>query len=159
MSPTRKLRKRSLSVGARKARYAVPRSDHSGDACQVTDPRPLGCTSLSAVPDMTFSVAMRSRRAPPTTVHCGAACTVTWSKPAAVVCTPPARVVGRPHVDKAGLVGRAFDAAAFAAGDQRRAAPHPDQSALPPAASLGTRCSCVRLSLARPAATAENDWL
>ena len=72
----------------------MPRSDHSGVACHVTDPRALGCTSLSSVPDTTFSVVMRSTRTPPTTVHCGAACTVTCAKPAAVVCTPPARVVG-----------------------------------------------------------------
>jgi hypothetical protein len=32
------------------------------------------------------------------------------------------------------------------------------QSPLPPAASLGTRWRCVRLSLVRSADTAENDW-
>ena len=153
VSPARKLRKRSLSVGERKARYAVPRSDHSGDACQVTEPRALGCTSLSLRARRRRSRSRcdrRARRRRPSTR--GAAWTVTCAKPAAVVCTPPARVGRlRPPGHEARLVGRAFDAPAFAAGDA--ASPGPttrSQSALPPAASLGTRWRCVRLSLARP---------
>ncbi len=137
----------------------MPRSDHSGDACHVTEPRALGCTSLSVAPVVTFSVAMRSTRRPPTTVHCGAACTVTWAKPAAVVWTPPARVVGccTPFTKRVSLVVPSTRLPSPPATSVDR--PHTrSQSALPPADSLGTRWRCVRLSVARPAATAVNDW-